>query len=72
MAESIFPEIRVFTPVKALCECLGSVARRLPTMLPSVSDLSLTTHKGAEKMLSDALDQPPTLFDDVGVEDATC
>ncbi len=69
MAEEVFPKIKVFTPVKTLCECLGRVAGALPTMLPPVTNLALTTHGGAAKSLDDALDQPPTLFDEPVVID---
>jgi len=62
MAESIFPKVNTVSP-RILCECLGGAVARVLTILPTTTDLALTTHRGAEAMLSEALNDNQGVLD---------
>lgn len=48
----VFPRVVVFS----LCECLGAIADRIPSMLPSSTDSHLNRNRGAVVSLDEALD----------------
>ncbi len=51
-----FPEMKLFTPLKAVARFIGGIS-----MLPNTADLSLSEHRGASRMLDEALDSQPEL-----------